>query len=128
MRSEADARAGGRLPVVVEDPTVGLVVPRTTPEGELRSVLMVNCRIDPQKPVSLRLRGVPDGTLRAVWRAFGEAPATLPIRRDGKDALVAVPALSAWNAGWLGFERGLHDQVHRRLEYGARRRDARERH
>jgi len=109
MRSEADARAGGRLPVVVEDPTVGLVVPRTTPEGELRSVLMVNCRIDLQKPVSLRLRGVPDGTLRAVWRAFGEAPATLPIRRDGKDALVAVPALSAWNAGWLGFERDLED-------------------
>ena len=103
-RAEADARAGGRLPAIVETPTVGLVVPRVAPGGALRTVMMLNARIEPQKPARLRLRNLAlpgEAQNRAVWRAFGEPPATLPLRRDGGDAIVEIPALGAWNAGWL---------------------------
>ena len=100
LRHRLDSRAGGRLPVVVETPTVGLVVPRVTPEGVLRSVALVNARIDEQKPVTLRLRGVPGGVESVTWRALRCTPQTLPVERIGADCLVHIPALSAWNCGW----------------------------
>lgn len=105
LRRRLDARAGGRLPVVVETPTVGLVVPRVTSEGALRSVAMVNARIDEQRPVTLRLRGVPDGAETVAWRALHAAPTTLPLERVGAECLVRIPALSAWNCGWLAVGR-----------------------
>ena len=104
LRAEADARSGGRLPVVVEAPSVGLVVPRVAPDGALRSVLLLNARIEAQKPLPLRLRNLAvsgEAQNQAVWRAFGEKPVPLPLRRDGADALVEIPALGAWSAGWL---------------------------
>ena len=99
IRAEADERAGHRLPVVVEAPSIGLVVPRVSPAGALRTVLLLNARIEAQKPLPLRLRS--PGTAAAVWRAFGEKPVTLPLRRDGADALITLPALQPWSAGWL---------------------------
>ena len=104
LRAEADARSGGRLPVVVEAPSVGLVVPRVAPDGALRTVLLLNARIEAQKPLPLRLRSLAvsgEAQNQAVWRAFGEKPVLLPLRRDGADALVEIPALGAWSAGWL---------------------------
>ena len=104
LRAEADARSGGRLPVVVEAPSVGLVVPRVAPDGALRTVLLLNARIEAQKPLPLRLRSLAvsgKAQNQAVWRAFGEKPVPLPLRRDGADALVEIPALGAWSAGWL---------------------------
>ncbi len=103
-RAEADERAGGRLPVVVEDPSVGLVVPRVSTDGTLRTVLLLNARIDAQKPARLRLRNLAlpgEAQNRSVWRAFGEPPVALDIQRDGGDVIVEIPALGAWNAGWL---------------------------
>ena len=100
LRAEADDRAEHRLPVLVEAPSVGLVVPRVAPDGALRTVMLLNPRIETQKPLPLRLRShIAGGT--AVWRAFGEKPVTLHLRRDGADALVVLPALSPWSAGWL---------------------------
>jgi len=140
LRAEADARAGGRLPVVVEAPSVGLVVPRVAPDGALRTVMFLNARIEAQKPLALRLRNLAvsgeaqnqavsgeaqnqtvsgearnqavsgeaqnqavsgEARNQAIWRAFGEKPVPLPLRRDGADALVEIPALGAWSAGWL---------------------------
>ena len=103
IRAEADERAGHRLPVVVEAPSIGLVVPRVSPAGALRTVLLLNARIEAQKPLPLRLRPGSAGILpaAAVWRAFGEKPVTLPLRRDGADALITLPALQPWSAGWL---------------------------
>ena len=104
LRAEADAHSGGRLPVVVEAPSVGLVVPRVAPDGALRTVLLLNARIEAQKPLPLRLRSLAvsgEAKNQAVWRAFGEKPVTLPLRRNGADALVEIPALGAWSAGWL---------------------------
>ena len=101
LRRRLDERAGGTAPVVVETPTVGLAIPRVAADGTLRSVALINARIDIQKPVRIRLRGVPPKATSAIWRAFRESPATLPLERDGADAIVAIPALSAWNCGWL---------------------------
>ena len=104
LRHRLDDRAGGKLPVLVETPTVGLVIPRVTPGGTLRNVAFVNARIDEQRPATLRLRGVPAGVAHAVWRTFRSAPVVLPVARAGADCFVRIPALSAWNCGWLEFQ------------------------
>ena len=101
LRRRADERAGGRLPVLVRDPSIALVVPRVTKDGRLKSVMMLNARIDVQKPVTLVLRGVPEDVTSATWRAFRNPPVTLTLRREGGETLVTLPEISAWNAGWL---------------------------
>ncbi len=101
LRRKMDARAGGRLPVVVETPTVGLVVPWAAADGTLRSVAFVNARIDVQEPARIRLRGVPAGVRAGEWQAFHESPVAVPFERDGADALATIPAIAAWNCGWL---------------------------
>ncbi len=101
LRRKMDARSGGKMPVVVETPSIGLVVPRVAEDGTLRSVALVNARIDEQKPVVLRLRGVPPGA-KATWWAFHGKPVMLPLGRlPGGDASVTIPAITAWNCGWL---------------------------
>ncbi len=105
LRRKMDERAGGKAPVFVETPSVGLVLPRVAADGTLRSVVLVNARIDAQKPVRLRLRGVPAGVKAATWRALRGKPESIPVESQGNgEATVTVPALSAWNCGWLGFE------------------------
>ena len=101
LRRSMDARSGGRLPVVVETPSVGLVVPWVMPGGELRSVAFVNARIDVQKPVRVRLRGVPVDVKSASWRALREGPVVVPVVRQGEDAEVTIPAIAPWSCGWL---------------------------
>ena len=103
LRAEADSRSGGRLPVVVEEPSVGLVVPRVTPDGALRTIMLLNARIDTQRALTLRLRsgGAGGSPAVAIWLAFGEVPVALPLRRDGADLLVTIPELPPWSAGWL---------------------------
>ena len=102
IRRRADERAGGRLPVLVRDPSVALVVPRVTGDGRLKSVMMLNARIDAQRPVTLVLRGVPPDVRQATWRAFHRQAVSLPLRREGGETCVTLPEISAWNAGWLG--------------------------
>jgi len=101
IRRRMDARCGGRLPVLMESPALCLVLPRMSPDGALRSVAFVNARIDVQKPLRIRLRGVPPKVKSATWRAFHEKPIAIPIERQGDDAMAVIPKLSAWNCGWL---------------------------
>ena len=101
IRRRADERAGWKLPVVVRDPSVALVVPRVTKDGRLKSVMMLNARIDAQKPVTLVLRGVPPDVTQATWRAFRQPAVTLPLWREGNETCVTLPEIAAWNAGWL---------------------------
>jgi hypothetical protein len=67
----------------------------------LSSVAFVNTRIDVQKPLRIRLRGVPPHVKSATWRAFHEKSITVPVERQGNDAIAEIPNLSAWNCGWL---------------------------
>ena len=102
LRHKMDARSGGKMPVVVETPSIGLVVPRVAADGTLRSVAFVNARIDEQKPLSLRLRGVPAGAQATWWALRGQPVAVSVGRLSGGEATVTIPSLSAWNCGWLG--------------------------
>ena len=97
-----DERAGGRLPVMVDSPTVGLVVPHVAQDGTLRSVAFVNARIDSQKPTRLRLRGVPAGVDCVTWWEMHGGKIALPIERRGAEAIVVVPSIAPWNCAWLG--------------------------
>ena len=101
LRHKLDERTGGRLPVVIETPSVGLVIPNVLSCGTLRSVMLENARIDVQQPLTLRLRGVPKSIDRATWWALRGKAVELPIEKSGDDALVTIPQLSAWNCGCL---------------------------
>ena len=105
LRRRMDERSGGGLPVLVETPTVGLVIPWTMPDGELRSVAFVNARIDRQNPTRIRLRGVPAGVKSATWRALREEPVAVPVERCGSDATATIPGIAPWSCGWLCLER-----------------------
>ena len=111
LRAKADDRSGGRLPVVIEEPSVGLIVPRVAPNGALRTVMLLNARIEEQKPLTLRLRAAAGGAggaggavappAFALWHTLGAPSAALPLCPDGADVLVLIPELSPWSAGWL---------------------------
>lgn len=97
----ADWVAQNRLPVLVETVSQAVVVPRVTMAGDLRSVALLNASIDAQPPVTLRLRGCPEGLERMEWLAPKEKPVTVAVRWEAKDALVTLPALGPWQLGWL---------------------------
>lgn len=93
----------GRAPVVLESPFVGLVVPRETEDGALKTVAVLNVRIDTQGPVDLRLRGVPASVSSVTWRALRRPPLVLPLARRGDEAIVVIPEISPWNGGYLAW-------------------------
>ena len=97
----ADWVAQNRLPVLVETVSQAVVVPRVTMAGDLRSVTVLNATIDTQPPLTLRLRGCPDGLERMEWVTPKEKPVTVAVRWEAKDALVTLPAVGPWQIGWL---------------------------
>ena len=102
LRDALDARVGG-TPAVVESPFVGLVAPHVVEAtGALRTVALLNTRIDVQGPLTLRLRGVPEGAT-AVWREMRRAPVPLALSRAGALVRVTIPEIGAWNGGYVDF-------------------------
>lgn len=97
----ADWVAQNRLPVFVETVSQAVVVPRVSMAGDLRSVTVLNATIDVQQPLTLRLRGCPEGVERMEWVTPKEKPVTLAVRWEAKDALVVLPAVGPWQIGWL---------------------------
>ncbi len=97
----ADWVAMNRLPVFVETASQAVVVPRVTQAGDLKSVTLLNATIDAQPPVTLRLRGCPEGLERMEWLVPKEKPVTVAVRWEAKDALVTLPAVGPWQIGWL---------------------------
>ena len=98
-RDALDARAKG-APAMLESPFVGLLVPHVTTSGALRTVALLNTRIDAQGPVTLRLRGVPaNATL--TWRTLRRDPLPLAVTRMGDVVRVTIPEIDAWNAGFI---------------------------
>ena len=97
----ADWVAMNRLPVFVETASQAVVVPRVTQAGDLKSVTLLNATIDAQPPVTLRLRGCPEGLERMEWFVPKEKPVTVAVRWETKDAFVTLPAVGPWQIGWL---------------------------
>ncbi|MGN0853293.1 MAG: hypothetical protein ACI4Q3_07945 [Kiritimatiellia bacterium] len=96
-----EARAAHPAPAVLESPFVGLMVPRLTPAGALKTVALLNTRIDAQGPVVIRFRG--GAAKRARWHELRRPVAVLDIRAEGADQLVTIPEIGPWNAGYLDF-------------------------
>ena len=105
MRDMLDRR-GKTLPARVASPFVGLMLPRISKkDGTLRTVALLNNRIDAQEQVELVLRGVPAGA-KAVWREMRRQPVKVPLVREGASVRATIPCIGAWNAGYLEVGKG----------------------
>jgi hypothetical protein len=104
IRNALDCRERS-VPALVASPFVGLMLPRVSKkDGTLRTVALLNNRIDAQEQVELLLRGVPDGA-SAVWREMRRKPVDVPLVREGATCRATIPSIGAWNAGYLEVER-----------------------
>lgn len=91
-------------PVVCQSAFIGLVMPRVSAEGELRTLGVVNCRIDSQGPVRFRLESVAEDVKSVVWRELRRAPVKLKVEQIEGVKYVEIPEIGAWNAGFLDFK------------------------
>jgi hypothetical protein len=91
-------------PATCSSPFVGLLIPRVTSEGQLKTVGLINTRIDSQEQISIRLTGVPANVKSVMWREMKKKPVRVRLERtaDGQ-CHATIPSLSAWSAGFLEF-------------------------
>ena len=89
-------------PVVCDSPFIGMVIPRVDPEGALRTLGLINCRIDAQECIRFLLPSLPGGIKTVSWRELRNKPVKLRVRQNEKGIpYVEIPRISAWNAGFL---------------------------
>ena len=91
-------------PIVCCSPFIGLVVPRIAESGGLRTVGLLNVRIDCQGPVRLRIPDLPESVCKVSWYEMKANPVQLSVEREGGAAYVTIPKLGPWNAGFLYIE------------------------
>ncbi len=77
-----------------------MVIPRVYPDGQLRSVTLLNCTISECEDIRLKLRGCRPGK-KCVWRNANEKDKTLKQVRNGEDVIVTIPRLESWDAGYI---------------------------
>lgn len=99
LREELNARSVS--PVVCCSPYIGLIVPRITENGTLRTIAMQNVRIDAQGPVKLRLQNLPEGIKQVEWFEMKKKPVKLPVISEGGNKYVTIPEIAAWNCGFI---------------------------
>jgi len=88
-------------PVVCCSPFLGIIIPRASADGTLKTIGIINTRIDTQGPARLRLSGLPSTVKSAVWFEMKQEKVKLPIEwHDGK-AYVEIPEMGPWSAGFL---------------------------
>jgi len=100
LRDDFDRRGGG-LPARLTTPFNGHMLPYVDTSERLAAVALVNPCIDEQSEVTLALRDLPEGVVRAVWHELRHADREVAVRRTDEGAFVTVPAIAAWNAGYL---------------------------
>ncbi|MBR5176108.1 MAG: hypothetical protein IKW89_09300 [Bacteroidales bacterium] len=94
----------GKSPALCLSPFVGLVIPRVDSEGSIRTLGLINCRIDSQESIRISLPTLPSGVSSVVWRELRRDPVNLKIGLEGNGApYVEIPGISAWNAGFIEF-------------------------
>ena len=95
-----DWASEGKMRVVLESPAQAVLVPRVSEDGSLRSVIFLNATISDLPSATLRLRDCPAGS-RFVWKSGGNRDIRLKAEADGEDYIVTLPAVKAWDAGWI---------------------------
>lgn len=102
FREQLEAK--GKSPALCLSPFIGLVIPRVDSEGALRTLGLVNCRIDSQEAIRFSLPALPSGVSSVVWRELRKDPVNLKIDRGGNGVpYVEIPSISAWSAGFIEF-------------------------
>ena len=102
LRELYDGR--GKSPVICCSPFIGLMVPRVDGLGRLRTVGLLNVRIDSQGPVRLRLPLLPEDVRTVSWYEMRGERVQLRVEREAGAAYVTIPKLAAWNAGFLSIK------------------------
>ena len=97
----ADEVSGGRMPVRPLDPIMAWVMPRVKPDGTLVTVAVVNTTIGESAPTRFAIRGVPPHVEKAVWHPLDGRPVDCALVRKDGTAVVTIPSLGGWSAGWL---------------------------
>ncbi len=101
----ADWVSEGKLPVIMESPAQGVVVPRVDADNNLRSVTYLNCTISEQEDVKLRLRGCPNGAqTKATWKIADQQDVLLETEWKDGELIVELPAIQGWHIGWIAIE------------------------
>ena len=101
--AQCDRASGGRLPLVFEQAVMAFVMPRVRADGALVTLAVVNCSIDRQDPVVVRLRGVPADARTAVWHQPEVGPVEIRLERLSEDVKLRLPRIGAWECGYLVF-------------------------
>lgn len=107
LLAAADWVSLGGLPAVLETPCQVVVIPRVDSGGQLRSVILLNCSLDPTPRLQMRLRN-PRST-EARWFQFPDEGRSIESSPSGmSDVSVTIPSLGPWDAGalLLGQESG----------------------
>lgn len=91
----------GKSPAVCCSPFVGLLIPRVDQGGVLKTVGVVNTRIDVQGPVRIRVSGLPISAKYMVWRELKKKPQKLRLEKSGGETYVVIPEIAPWSAGFL---------------------------
>ena len=91
-------------PTVCCSPFVGLLIPRVDEDGILKTVGIVNTRIDAQGRIRIKVDGMPDSQKYLVWHEMKKAPVRLPLERDADAVYVEIPEIAPWNAGFISIE------------------------
>ncbi len=83
---------------------MAFALPRVRDDGTLVTLALVNCSIDRQDPVSVRLRGVPAAATAATWHQLEAKNVEHALERRDGDTLVSLPRIGAWACGFLEFK------------------------
>ncbi len=101
----ADWAAKGQMPVMMDLPALGTIVPRVMPDGTLRSVAYLNCTISEQDNVTLRLRHCPNAAqTKATWKMADKKDIALKTEWKDNELHVTLPPVSGWHIGWIALE------------------------
>lgn len=93
----ADWACSGRLPVLIEQAEQVVAVPRVGTAGRVRTVTLLNARIDATGPLTLRVRNAAADTARWISPADDLA---LPADRDSTELKLELPKLDPWQIGY----------------------------
>ena len=96
-------------PAVCRSPFVGLLIPRVGNDGMLKTLGVVNTRIDVQSEIKIMLGGLPEGYKSVIWHELKKKAVRLPVKKEGDVAYVVIPDIAPWSAGALLMVR---DQEH----------------
>lgn len=88
-------------PVVCCSPFVGLLIPRVDEAGVLKTLGIVNTRIDVQESIRVRINGLPSSAKHVFWNELKKKPMKLRLERTDDGVYVVVPKIAPWSAGYI---------------------------